>query len=477
MTKVLSYDAIIIGAGQAGSLAVAFAEAGKQVALIEKAHVGGTCINVGCTPAKTLVASAQMAHLVKQSKDFGVQSSEVQLDWAQVRERKNRIVEDFRANYQQNLDNRANLHLIRGAARFVDKKRIEVLGDDDTKQVLTAEIIVIATGTQNAVPPVEGLDKVLWFDATSMMDIEAVPQHLVILGGGYIAVEFAQMFQRFGAQVSVIEMTDSLLPGEDADISAALQQILEEDGIKVLCNAEAQEVSQDSSGVTVQVLHSGQKREVRGSHLMVATGRKPNTAELNLAATGVATDDKGFVRVNERLETNVSGVYALGDVANSPQFNHVAYDDHRILRDNLLYNGQRTTHERLIAYTVFTDPQLGRVGMSEEEAQKQNISYRVAQLPMTEAARAVETGQTRGFWKVLIGDDDQILGGAFFSMEGGEIAGAIQIAMMGKLRYQVLCEAPFAHPTLVEALNNLFLRLPDNMKNTEGEISYAGTGR
>jgi pyruvate/2-oxoglutarate dehydrogenase complex dihydrolipoamide dehydrogenase (E3) component len=475
MSQVHTHDAIVIGAGQAGSLAVAFAQAGKKVALIEKAHVGGTCINIGCTPAKTLIGSAQVAHLVAQSKYFGVQTGDVSLDWQQIRERKDRIVSEFRNDYQENLDACPNLHLIRGTARFADQKCIEVLCEGET-QTLTAETIVIATGTENAVPPIEGLDKVPYLDATSLMEVETLPHSLAILGGGYIAVEFAQSMRRFGVEVTIIEMLPGLLSGEDADISQALQEILEEEGIKVLCDAEAKSVTQTPDGVAIKVLCGENSSEIHASHLMIATGRKPNTAPLELAATGVETDDKGFIQVNERLETSVPGIYALGDVAKSPQFNHIAYDDHRILRDNLLHGGQRHTHDRLIAYTVFTDPQLGRIGLSEREAQEKDIAYRLAKLPMTEAARAIEMGQTHGFWKVLIDEDDQIIGGTFFSMEGGEIAGALQIAMMGKLSYRQLLDAPFAHPTLVEALNKLFSCLTKTSQ-TKGSFSHDHAGR
>jgi pyruvate/2-oxoglutarate dehydrogenase complex dihydrolipoamide dehydrogenase (E3) component len=449
-------DAIILGSGQGGNpLAAALAKAGKKTALIECKHVGGTCINVGCSPTKTMVASARVAYLARRSGDYGVNTSSLSVDLARVRERKRAVVERFRSANEKTLESTDNLELIRGEGRFVGRKSVAVNG-----RTLEAQWIFINTGLRSALPAVSGIADVSVLDNESVMELGEVPEHLLVLGGGYIGLEFAQMFRRFGSRVTVIHKGKQLLDREDADVAEEVKRILTEDGIDVLLNAKT---TRASGAVELQVSVEGETRSVKGSHLLVATGRVPNTEALDLEAAGIAMDARGYVRVNEYLETNVDGVYALGDVKGGPAFTHISYDDYRIVKSNLLDGGKRTTRRRFVPYTVFIDPQLGRVGLTEAEARKRKGKIRVAKMPMTSVARAIETDETRGFMKIVVdAKTERILGAAVLGVEGGETMSAIQIAMMGGLKYTALQNATLAHPTLAEALNNVF-------SNWEGE--------
>jgi pyruvate/2-oxoglutarate dehydrogenase complex dihydrolipoamide dehydrogenase (E3) component len=443
-------DAIILGSGQAGNpLAVALSRAGKKTVLIESRHVGGTCVNYGCTPTKTMVASARVAYLARRGADFGVNTDGVCVDMARVRERKREIVESFRAGNERRLDS-ANVELIRGEGRFAGPKRIEVNG-----RTLEAEWIFINTGLRSRVPEIEGIAEVSLLDNESVMELDRVPEHLLVLGGGYVGLEFAQMFRRFGSQVTVIHTGGQLLEREDEDVAAEVKKILEEDGIEILLNANT---TRANGAVELQVETAGGKRTVEGSHLLVAAGRVPNTETLGLDAAGVATDERGYVRVNEFLETTVDGVYALGDVKGGPAFTHISYDDYRIVKSNLLDGESRTTRGRFVPYTVYIDPQLGRVGLTENEARRLGKELRVAKMPMTSVARALEMDETRGFMKIVVdAETERILGAAVLGVEGGEIMSAIEIAMMGGLKYTALRDATLAHPTFAESLNNVFL--------------------
>ncbi len=446
------WDAIILGSGQAGNpLAVALSEAGKQTALIESRHIGGTCVNYGCTPTKTMVASARVAYLAGRGADFGVHADGVRVDMARVRERKRAIVESFRAGNERRLDS-ANVELIRGEGRFVGPKRIEVNG-----RTLEAEWIFINTGLRSRIPEIEGIADVPLLDNESVMELDVVPKHLLVLGGGYVGLEFAQMFRRFGSWVTVIHRGGQLLDREDEDVAAEVKKILEEDGIKVLLNAKT---TRASGAVELQVEVPGGKRTVKGSHLLVAAGRVPNTEALGLEAAGIATDERGFVRVNEFLETTVDGVYALGDVKGGPAFTHISYDDFRIVKANLLDGESRTTRGRFVPYTIYIDPQFGRVGLSENEARQLGREIRVAKMPMSSVARALEMDETRGFMKIVVdAKTERILGAAVLGLEGGEIMSMIEIAMMGGLKYTALRDATLGHPTLAESLNNVFSNL------------------
>ena len=453
------YDAIIIGSGQAGKpLATTLGKAGWKTALIERDHIGGTCINYGCTPTKTMFNSARVAYLARRAADFGVHSGDVNVNMKEVRARKQRVVEQFREGGLKGIQRTPNLDLITGNARFTGPREIEVQLNDGGTRTLTAEKIFINTGGRPLKPQLEGLDSVSTLDSTSIMELDELPEHLLVLGGGYVGLEFGQMFRRFGSEVTIIQRHGQLLGREDEDVAATVLEVMEEDGIKVLLNAEAIHVSKNDAKLGLTVRTSNQEQTLAGTHLLLAVGRQPNTDDLNLPAAGIETDKQGNVKVNNQLETNVPGVYALGDVKGGPQFTHISFDDFRIIRTNLLEAGHATTDDRLVPYTVFIDPQLGRIGLSEAEAKGKNI--RIAKLPMDRAARAIEMSETRGFMKAIVdAETNQILGAAVLSVEGGELMSMFEIAMMGKLPYPVLKDAIFAHPTLAESLNNLFMAM------------------
>lgn len=448
-------DAIILGSGQGGNpLAVALSNAGKKTALIERKHIGGTCVNEGCTPTKTMAASARVAYLARRGADYGVNVPSVSVSMQRVRERKRAIVDTARTGGEKRLAG-ANVEVIRGEGRFVGPKTVFVNG-----RTLEAEWIFIDTGQRSATPQIEGIANVPLLDNTSVMELGELPEHLLVLGGGYIGLEFGQMFRRFGSEVTLIHTGHQLLDHEDADVAEEVKKILTEDGIEVLLNANT---TQASGSVELQVQIQGKTRTLKGSHLLIAAGRTPNTDALDLKAAGIAMDARGFVRVNEFLETSVSGVYALGDVNGGPAFTHISYDDYRIVKANLLDGESRTTRNRFVPYTLFIDPQLGCVGLTEAEARKLGKKIRVAKMPMTSVARALETDETRGFMKIVVdAQTEQILGAAVLGIEGGEIMSMIEIAMMGGLKYSALQSATLAHPTLAESLNNVFL-------NWEGE--------
>jgi pyruvate/2-oxoglutarate dehydrogenase complex dihydrolipoamide dehydrogenase (E3) component len=452
------YDAVVVGAGQGGGpLAGALARAGRRTALIEREHVGGTCINTGCTPTKTMVASARVAYLARRAADYGVESGPVRVDMAAVRRRKRAVVASFRSGSERRIEETPGLDLIRGEARFTGPKALCVDVPDGRLDV-TAEQIFLDVGTRPAPPPLPGIDRVPALDSTSIMELDAVPEHLLVLGGGYVGLEFSQMFCRFGSQVTVVQRGQRLLGREDDDVADAIAGVLREDGITVLLATEARSVAPRSEGgVNLTVKGENGDHVLSGSHLLTAVGRAPNTNRLALEKTGVETNEKGYIPVDERLATNVPGIYALGDVTGGPAFTHISYDDFRILRTNLIDGGDASTSGRLIPYTVFTDPQLGRVGLTESEARQQGRSVRVATLPMSDVARAVEVDEARGFLKAVIDvESDQMLGFAALALEGGEIMAAAQIAIMGKLPYTALRDGIFAHPTLAESFNNLF---------------------
>jgi pyruvate/2-oxoglutarate dehydrogenase complex dihydrolipoamide dehydrogenase (E3) component len=455
-----SYDALVIGAGQAGGpLAGALAKSGRRTALVERAHVGGTCINEGCTPTKTMVASARVAYLARRAADYGVRTGPVSVDLARVRQRKRAIVESFRKGGEGRLAS-AGVDLIMGEARFTGPQAVEVRRNEGGTLALTAPWVFLNTGARPSRPPLPGLDGVPALDSTSVMELGEVPEHLLVLGGGYVGLEFAQMFRRFGSRVSVVQRGKQLLEREDEDVAAALTALLHEDGLEVLLDTEAVRVAHQGGRVELTVRMPQGERTLAGSHLLLAAGRTPNTDRLNLAAAEVATDKHGYIVVNERLETNVSGVWAVGDVKGGPAFTHISYDDFRILRANLLQGGNATTAGRLVPYTVFTDPQLGRVGLSETEAGRQGRKVRVARMPMSYVARALEVEEPRGLMKAVVdADSGQILGFAVLGIEGGELMAAVELAMMGRLPYTALRDAVFAHPTLAESLNNLFTSL------------------
>jgi len=454
------YQAIVIGSGQGGTpLCQALANAGLHTAIVERTHVGGTCVNEGCTPTKTMVASGRVAYLARRGADYGVHTGSIGIDMGRIRERKRTIVDSFRGGNERRIQKTANLDLIYGEASFTGPRSIQIRLRDGGERTLAADKFFINAGCRPGMPSLEGLKSVPYFDSTSIMELDAVPQHLLVIGGGYIGLEFGQLFCRLGSRVTIVQHGGHLLRGEDPDVTAEIFKILQQDGVEILLSETAQSVAMAGERIELTVAMGDQRRVLSGSHLLLAAGRDPNSDTLNLAAAGVATDESGFIHVNAKLETNVEGIYALGDIKGGPAFTHISYDDFRILRTNLIEKGSASTDGRLVPYTVFIDPQLGRVGLTETEARAQNRKIRVAKMPMAYVARALEVDETRGFMKAIVdADTGQILGAAVLGIEGGEIMSMLQLAMMGKLPYTALYNAVFSHPNLSEALNNLFLK-------------------
>jgi len=454
-----SFDAIIIGTGQAGApLAEFLAGKGKSVAIIEKHFVGGSCINYGCTPSKSMIASAKISYFINRAKDYGIRTSKPKIDMPKVIKRKKKIVESFRNRKEKRLIENKNITLIKGIASFVDQRNISITLNEGVTQNISTEKIFINTGGRPAIPSIQGIEKIDYLTSTSILELKEVPDHLLILGGGYIGLEFGQMFRRFGSEVTIIDHNDQLLKREDKDIADEIKKIFEEDGINVLLNKNVEKIEETGKG-KIRLILKG-KEKITGTHLLIAAGHVPNTNELNLSAAGIETDEKGYIKVNDKLETNVQGIYALGDVKGGPAFTHISYDDFRIIRDNLDNPNSASINGRFIPYVVFIDPQLGRIGLNEKEAKRSGKNILVGKIPMSYIARAIEVDETRGLMKVIVdADTEEILGCSILGIEGGELMAMIQIAMMGKLKYTALKEKIFTHPTLAESLNTLFCNL------------------
>jgi pyruvate/2-oxoglutarate dehydrogenase complex dihydrolipoamide dehydrogenase (E3) component len=452
------YDAIVIGTSQGGRfLPVELAKAGQKVALVERGPLGGVCVNTGCTPTKTMVASARLAYLARRGAEYGVRTGPVSVDLAAVRERKRSMVGGARENYASRLA-QDGLDLIQGEAHFTGPKTLEVALADGGTRSIGAPVIVVDAGTRPRPLTIAGADDVPVLDSTSIMELDEVPEHLIMLGGGYIGLEFGQMFRRFGSEVTIVEGAPRLMMMEDEDVSDEVAAILRDDGITVLTSTTPLRVERADGGrLRLTVRTDDGERQIEGSHLLSAIGRIPNTEALTLEAAGVRLTDRGFIEVDEYLETSVPGVYAMGDVKGGPAFTHLSYDDYRILRANLIGHQKQSTRDRVVPYTVFTDPQLGRAGLTERQARAQGRDIRVAKLPMAAVIRAIETGETRGFMKAVIDSGSgQILGCAVLGLEGGEIMSIIQVAMLGQLPYTAMANAIFSHPLLAEGLNTLF---------------------
>jgi len=448
----MKYDAIIIGSGQGGTpLARRLADLGKTVALIERKELGGTCINTGCTPTKTMIASAQVAHYAHNATRWGVRTTGVTVDLPAIVARKDRIVQRFRAGHQRRVDARATLHLYRGAARFLTPHSIRV-----GEQVLEGAHIFIDTGTRPSIPHVPGLDTVPFLTNATIMELSELPTHLLVLGGGYIGLEFGQMFRRFGSAVTVIHQHEQRLPREDADVVAALQQALEAEGLRFLLNARTATVENKNGQITLTLEGTDGSSTVSGSHLLVAAGRTPNTEELGLDKAGVETDTAGFITVNSRLETTVPGIWALGDVKGGPAFTHISYNDFQIIYGNLVEGKNLSTAHRIVPYAVFTDPQLGGVGITEKEARARGYRLKIGKSPMSAVARAIEREETAGLMKLVVdAATDRILGAAILGAEGGELVQILSTLMLTDLPYTVLKGAIYIHPTLAEGFFGL----------------------
>jgi pyruvate/2-oxoglutarate dehydrogenase complex dihydrolipoamide dehydrogenase (E3) component len=454
---MVKYDAIIIGSGQgANPLAKKLAAAGWKTALIEKKWIGGTCLNTGCTPTKTLIASGRIAYLVRRSADYGIHTTDLSVDIETVIRRKNAHVLQARESSAKSLLETPNLDVHFGTAVFTGHKEIMLSRDDGSSGAMTAEHIFINTGTRPVIPSTPGLSSVKFLTSDTILDLMEVPAHLAILGGSYIALEFGQYYRRLGSEVTILEAHDRFLVKEDEDIAAAIKKMLEEDGLRILTGVKVTGVSPQGDAIGLDL---GTKK-ITASHLLVAVGRLPETAALNVAGTGVAVDEHGFIKVNDKLETNVPGIYAIGDVKGGPQFTHVSYNDHLVLYKNLFENGHESIAGRPQLYCVFTDPELGRVGLTESEAREAGIRIKVARMQASHIARAWENDETRGLLKAIVeADTGRILGAAMLSENGGELMTMLQLAMMGGITYDVLRDTMFAHPTFAESLNNLFAHL------------------
>ncbi len=441
------YDAIVIGSGQAGNpLSQKLADHGWSVALVEQEHLGGTCVNTGCTPTKTMVASAQVAHYARNAARWGVRAGEVSVDLPKVLERKDRVVGKSRSGQERKVEERKTLHLYRGHGRFVSPHEVRV-----GEELLESERIFIDTGTKPENPPLEGLGGIDFLDNASMMQLTEVPEHLLVVGGGYIGMEFGQMFRRFGSRVTIVQREPQILPHEDADVAEALQQALEGEGIHFILGTTARRVEKQQGGVALSVEVKGTTETVRASHLLVATGRRPNTDDLGLQDAGVETDGRGFIRVNNRLQTSVPGVWALGDVKGGPAFTHISFNDYQIVYANLIEGKTLTTDNRPVPYAVFTDPQLGRVGLTEREARALGRRLKIGKIPMTWVARAIERDETAGLMKLVVdAESDRILGAAILASEGGETVQILQAVMLAGAPYTLLKGAVYIHPTLAE---------------------------
>lgn len=451
------YDAIIIGSGQGGNpLAVKLAARGEKVALVERAFLGGTCVNTGCTPTKTMLASAQIAHYARNAARWGVRASDVGVDLPAIRRRKDEIVHGMRSGWEKSFGGERQPRLYRGSARFVAAKQVQV-GD----ALLHADRVFIDAGARPAIPPIHGLETVPYLTNVDVLELPELPEHLLVMGGGYVGLEFGQMFRRFGSQVTLIQRSARILPAEDEDITSEMQKALAAEGIRLRLGTGVVKAQAEAGGVT---LTSDRGESITGSHLLIATGRAPNTGDLDLKKTGVETDEKGFIVVNEKLETSAPGIWALGDVTGGPAFTHISYNDFQIIYGNLYEGKNLSTKTRLVPYALYTDPALGRVGMTEKEARASGKKLKIGKYPMSSVARARERAETAGLMKLVVdAETDLILGASILASEGGETVQILSTLMLAQKPYTLLKGAIYIHPTLAEG----FFGLMESVKPVE----------
>jgi pyruvate/2-oxoglutarate dehydrogenase complex dihydrolipoamide dehydrogenase (E3) component len=452
-----TFDALVVGSGQAGpSLAARFSNTGQKVAIIERKHFGGTCVNTGCMPTKALVASAYVAHMARRAAEYGINAgNEVTTDIKRVMARKNEIVMQSRNGVTSWMERLENCTIFRGHARFTAPRTVEVNGD-----TIVADKIFINTGGRAFAPPIPGLDAVPYLTNSSLLDIDVLPEHLIVLGGSYIGLEFAQAFRRFGSRVTVVELADRLIAREDDDVSNTVAEILEREGIDLRLNAKCLAVESKGGGVTLTVDCGEGAERISGSHLLVAVGRRPNTDDLGLDKAGVKTDGKGYIPVDDQCRTNVEGVWAIGDVNGRGAFTHTSYNDYEIVAANLLDGDKRAIPDRIPCYGLFIDPPLGRVGMSEKEIRAKGIKALVAKRMMTSIGRAKERGETQGFMKVIVdAASKKILGAAILGINGDEVVHAFLDVMAADAPYTVISRAMHIHPTVAEYLPTILQEL------------------
>ena len=465
MAQPERFDILVLGSGAGGKLlAWHMARSGRRTAVVERRWIGGSCPNVNCMPSKNEIWSAKVASLVRHGAEYGAKTGRLEIDMATVRDRKRSMVDRQIAAHVHNYRT-SGAELVMGSARFVASKTLEVQLNDAGTRALVGDRLFINVGTHAAIPGVPGLEAARPLTNIEALELDYLPPHLIVLGGGYVGLEFAQAYRRFGSRVTVIEHGPQLMSREDQDASEALQRILTDEGIQFLVGAEILRAQgRSGSGVALVVRTISGEQKIEGSDVLVAAGRIPNTADIGLDKAGVELDAHGFVRVNERLETSAPDVWAIGECAGSPQFTHVSEDDFRIIRDNLA-GGARSTRDRLVPYCMFTDPPLARVGLSEADAQRQGIGVRVARLPMSSVLRAQTTGETLGFMKALIGArHDRILGFTMIGSEAGEVVATVQAAMLAGSPYAMLRDAVIAHPTMAEGLGPLLSNVPPRVE-------------
>ncbi len=446
----IHYDTVIIGAGQAGpALAVRLAGSGKKVAIIERKQFGGTCVNTGCIPTKTLIASARVAHMARRAMEYGVRiGNSITVDMKRVKERKDGVVRSSNEGLEKWLRGTENLTVYKGHARFEGARQLRI-----ADQLIEAEQIFINAGARANVPQLRGIDQVHYLTNSSMMDVDYLPEHLIIVGGSYVGLEFAQMFRRFGSEVTIVEMGPRLIHREDEDVSEAITEILQNESIHIRLNAECIALEKQGNKVAVDLDCSTGDKKVIGSHLLLAVGRVPNTDDLGLEKAGVVLDQRGYVQVDDQLRTNIPGIYALGECNGRGAFTHTSYTDYENVAANLLDGDRRRVTDRLDAYALYTDPPLGRAGMTEAQVRKSGRKALLATRPMTRVGRAVEKGETQGFMKILVdADTKEILGASLLGIECDEVIHSILDVMYARAPYTVIQRAVHIHPTITELI-------------------------